>query len=190
MTQQKLNDIIETPEFKIVLFDQILEKSQNDLVKEISLSIHQNIILYIQSLDQDIKRLLLHFITINIFNKIQELNGSDKILFVQPTFKDHIMKEFVEARKTTKVYNFVFNTLLLLSKRVPFPMYVSRNVIDLNNMSAGETKELIHKLQGKINKFKNSNMSSKLLKKFTQKKGLIYLEKEYLQSKEFKKLFY
>jgi hypothetical protein len=187
------NLILKEYDLQLISFDFILEKTINDWINElvklnlIQISNYKHLISF---KDQDVKRLLLHCLTLNICNGvINQKNKFKKIIFVQPNLINCKIELFNYCN-CQDFTNYINHILSKLNKLLPVVIYKSKIPIDFKNytlligMLKGSFEETINNMLINYQKQGQQIFSYKKLFKFVSKYKLKFLDKEYFSKIE------
>lgn len=167
----------------VILFDQIFEKVQVQVLNSIQPIFNNNDICF----SLDVKRYFLHFLIKESCEYFRNISGINKILLIDNGFTK-LPYEIWNYLDKKIVAKFIFNCFNTLKNRYPFPIYITKTIIEMD--TSGETQDCIHNMVHIVNKFKEDNINTKKLKEYTLQNGLNFLTNTYLPSTEFKKLLY
>lgn len=184
MIQQITDDkfISDSPALTIITFDSIFRSIINQ-VFNIILNMFGEIKLT-NLIKSDYKKLFLHALfeqTVKRYNlECEPLT----IVYIDGKFLD-LDTEFWEFFNKKDIESIVFKELNRLSKKLPIPMYICRDSVDLSK-ECGESRELILTLDKCLNKFKQRSISAESLIEFGKTNGLTSIIEKY-RSDELKK---
>jgi len=172
---------IDEPEFTIITFDNIFE----------SVVLHFLNLIYnicdnldeIQ-LNRDYKKLFLHSLIDKIYLRMNEENNNNIIIYINSSFTTNFSEVWNYFDKN-QLGDFLFRTCKSLSRNLPVPIYVENSEQDLTE-DVGDTKELVMKLYGSLQKFKNKPISLSKIKKYSEKNGLLEIMRKYHSSEDCK----
>lgn len=169
----------------VVTLDSIFDRVNQQICDDIYIKYNM------ERFNQDAKRLLLHYLLkecCEVFIVLKS-RGNNHILFVQPSFADKQYELFDRFDKV-EVVQFILKSFKKLRNKVPFPVYVQNQSVDLTQNISGELIELINKLSRVVNThlFKEPNLKD--IKKFTAENGLKYLSRDYFTSLNAKRIYY
>jgi hypothetical protein len=170
----------------ILTIDDIFNNVQVELLNILPLTTTTKY--YYIPINQDFKRLFLHFFIEAICDEMAKISNSNKILYIQSSFIDNNYEiwEYVDKEE---IFQLVMKNTKKIQNKLPFPVVISDSNVDLSNMT-GESVDLIHNLISKIDKHKFKPVTFRKLREVSIKNGLNSLTDKYYQSSKFRKLIY
>lgn len=190
MKIEKIDDdkfICSKPNLTIVTFDKIFQ----------SVSIHVINLVYniyndldmIENLNTDVKRIFIHSLLDQIYNRMIVEKDINIILYINTSFTTNFSEIWTYTDKT-KLENFIIKSCKNISNNAPIPIHTESGVIDLLN-DCGETREIINKLDNTLFQFKKNTTSLCKLKKYSKDNGLIQFMSKYHPENDIKNsMFY
>lgn len=168
----------------VVTFDRTFSSAQHATVLQCKNFAVYNILSSPQ-FSSDIKKYLLHNLLLEVIQRMSLVTSRNKILFIQPSYKNLMLDDW----KKSDIQEFITKCFTKLKKQLPFPIYLSKHSIDLSTPKTGEVLDLLHNLTKQVELHLLQSPTTRKLRAFTQKNGLLFLDK-YCQSEEYKKLLY
>ncbi|MDD4109983.1 MAG: hypothetical protein PHS54_00355 [Clostridia bacterium] len=167
--------ICDNPNLVIISFDEIFKKVVIHVIN-IIYNIYGDLNL-IKTLNSDVKKIFIHSILDQIYERIIKENDVNTILFINTNFTN-IFSEIWTYIDKEKLEQFIIKTCKTISHKTPIPILITSEKIDLLNIT-GETIEIINKLDHTLNEFRNHTTSINQLKKYSKVNGLIHFIDKY-----------
>jgi len=143
----------------------------------------------IHILNLDTRRIILNILLEQIYKRMILEKSHNNILYINTSFTTKF-SEIWTYIEIEKLEQFIIKTCKSISKNAPLPIYVEAGNIDLLN-DCGETKEVLHKLEHTLSKFKDRMTSLSKLKKYCKTNGLMQFVDKYHHTEDIKNdLFY
>lgn len=167
--------ICDDPNLVIITFDDIFKKVVIHVIN-IIYNIYGDLEL-IKTLNSDVKKIFIHSILDQIYNRMVEERDINNILYINTSFTTNFseMWSYIEKEELEK---FIIKICKNISHKAPLPIYVGEDNIDLLN-NCGETKEVLNKLEQTVKHFQNQTTSLNKLKQYSQKNGLTQFMHKY-----------
>ena len=179
--------VCDKPNLTIVTFDDIF-----DLVVIHVINIIYNIygdLDLIKTLNKDIKKIFIHSLLDQIYNRMIKEKDVNNILYINTSFTTNFSELWTYIDKT-KVEKFLIKTCNTISNKAPLAIHVEPGIIDLLS-DCGETKEVVNKLDHTLSEFKRHTTSLSKLKKYSKDNGLVQFMEKYHPENDLKNsMFY
>jgi hypothetical protein len=160
--------VCDDPNLVIITFDDIFKKVVIHVIN-IIYNIYGDLEL-IKTLNSDIKKIFIHSLLDQIYNRMIEEKDINNILYINTSFTTNF-SEIWSYIKKEELEKFIIKTCKNISHKAPLPIYVSNEDIDLLK-DCGETREILNKLYHTIKLFQNYTTSLNKLKQYSIKNGL------------------